>query len=115
MVDDQRRGAAGHGIAREVVAVAREAAYAEEELTGPDGTVVVGEAGYVDRWGARKQNVQIHRRQRVAAAVVGRYGVLGVGCVYTVDGHGFGHGLMPKCGTAQPTIFWKAGAATEPP
>jgi hypothetical protein len=24
-------------------------------------------------------------------------------------------GEMPKCGTAQPTIFWNAGAATDPP
>jgi hypothetical protein len=27
-----------------------------------------------------------------------------------------GHrGEIPKCGTAQPTIFWNAGAATDPP
>jgi hypothetical protein len=24
-------------------------------------------------------------------------------------------GEIPKCGTAQPTIFWNAGAATDPP
>jgi hypothetical protein len=30
-------------------------------------------------------------------------------------GQGLGHGLIPKYGTAHPTIFWKAGAAIEPP
>ena len=32
-----------------------------------------------------------------------------------LGGHGAGHGEIPKYGTAQPTIFWNAGAATEPP
>jgi hypothetical protein len=112
VVDDQRGGTASDRVRPEIMAVAAETADAEEEVTRTHRAVVVGQPGYVDRGSPWKQFIQIHRRLRVAAC----YGVLGVAESIAEAGHAFGgHGSIPKCGTAQPTIFWNAGAATEPP
>jgi hypothetical protein len=66
MVDDERGRAALDGVGSELVAVAGETTDAEEEIARADGAVVIGETRYVDGRGAWEQNVQIHRRQRVA-------------------------------------------------
>jgi hypothetical protein len=52
-LDDERGGAPGDGVEREVVAVAREARNAEEERSGLDPPVVVGQLRDLHRRGVR--------------------------------------------------------------
>ena len=69
VVDDQRHGAVGDRLGREVVPVTREAAHAEEQRAGLHAASVVREARDLGvALGVREELAQPHRRDRTGSA-----------------------------------------------
>jgi hypothetical protein len=66
---DERGGAAGDGVGREVVTVAREPRHAEEDRSRAHRAVVVGQGGDLDRGsaGVGEDVPERHRQRRLAA------------------------------------------------